>query len=222
MLRSAWLNRSALVLTVAAMSLPACVSRGRYDELVAENQRLMEQKVELTDVGAQLSSELSLRDQEVAQLEREQQELRDETEELIARGLLTMQLLADGLHLVLDEEVLFATGSAVLKPEGATLLKSIVAELEQIPYEIAVLGYTDNVPIGPALVDRFPSNWELAGARAAAVVRLFQAEGISEEQLVAISFGESHPRVLNDTPEGRTENRRTELRLRPVIRRSGL
>ncbi len=222
MLRSAWLNRSALVLIIAAMSLPACVSRGRYDELVAENQRLREQGLELTDVAAGLSTELSLRDQEVAQLEREQQELRDETDELIARGLVTMQLLADGLHLVLDEEVLFTTGSAILKPEGATLLKSIVAELEQIPYEIAVLGYTDNVPIGPALVDRFPSNWELAGARAASVVRLFQAEGISEEQLVAISFGESHPRTSNDTPVGRAENRRTELRLRPVIRRSDL
>jgi chemotaxis protein MotB len=210
------------------MALAGCVNRGRYNELLAENEhlrarasQLSRQSAELTDVAAGLSMELRLRDHELAQLEREQRELADELETWIVAGAIQMQLLADGLHVVLSEEVLFGSGSADLKPSGQQVLRQLVLELEQIPYEIAVLGYTDNLPVGGALAQRYPSNWELAGARAASVVRLFQSEGIPAERLLAVSFGESHPIASNDTPEGRAENRRVEVRLRPVVRQPG-
>ncbi len=229
------LRWTTCVLALTALTLASCVSRGRYDEVAAENEalrartialraqmtKLSRRSAELADVAAGLSEELQLRDGELEQLERERQELADDFDRWIVAGLIQMSLLADGLHVVLAEDVLFTSGSAELKAEGREILNALVTELEGIPYEIAVLGYSDNLPIGPELAKRYPSNWELAGARAASVVRFLQGKRISPEQLVAVSFGESHPIASNGTPEGRKTNRRIEIRLRPIVRSSG-
>ncbi len=128
-----------------------------------------------------------------------------------------MQLLADGLHILLPHDVLFASGSVQLKPEGQQLIAELVTEIRQQPYQIAVLGFTDNVPVGPQLRAQFPSNWEVAGARAASVVRLMQAEGVPAAQLVAVSQGENQPIASNATAEGRAQNRRIDVRIRPIV-----
>ena len=41
-------------------------------------------------------------------------------------------------------------------------------------------GYTDDVPIGPELKARFPSNWELSTARATDVVRYLASKGVDK------------------------------------------
>ncbi len=202
-----------------------CVTRATYDEMVSERDQLTQQNASLrrqtaavSGVAAGLSVRLALRDRELAQLKREQDELVDEIAAWAVLGAIKMQLLADGLHILLPHDVLFESGSVDLKPEGEKLLRELVAEIKQQPYQIAVLGFSDNVPVGPQLSDRFPSNWELAGTRAASVVRLMQAEGIPSSQLVAVSQGENQPIASNDTPEGRAENRRIDVRLRPIVR----
>ncbi len=220
-----------LVALLAIAPLTGCVTQSKYDlmlaerdELAASNEILRQQSGQLTSqsqrlasVAAGLSQELALRDQEVEQLRREQEELMEELEVWVVAGLIKMELLKDGLHLVLSEEILFPTASDELNDTGREVLTKLVEELEQLPYQIAVIGYTDNVPVGPRLAARYPSNWELAGARAASVVRLFQGAGIPAQQLLVISRGESLPIASNDTPEGRAENRRIEIRLRPVV-----
>ncbi len=213
-----------LALCVSVLTA-GCVTRATYDDVVSERDRLTQQNLSLrqrtaaaSGVAAGLSVKLSLRDQELAQLKREQDELVDEVAAWAVLGAIKMQLLADGLHILLPHDVLFASGSVDLKPEGEKLLRELVAEIKQQPYQIAVLGFSDNVPVGPQLRDRFPSNWELAGTRAASVVRLMQAEGIPSSQLVAVSQGENQPIASNDTPEGRAENRRIDVRLRPIVR----
>ena len=220
-----------LAASLAIAPLTGCVTQSKYDlmlaerdELAASNEILRQQSGQLTrqsqrlaSVAAGLSQELALRDEEVEQLTREQEELMEELETWVVAGLIKMELLKDGLHLVLSEEILFPTGSDELSDTGREVLTKLVEELEQLPYQIAVIGYTDNVPVGPRLAARYPSNWELAGARAASVVRLFQGAGIPAQQLVVISRGEGQPIASNDTPEGRAENRRIEIRLRPVV-----
>jgi chemotaxis protein MotB len=129
-----------------------------------------------------------------------------------------MQLLADGLHIMLPHDVLFSSGSVKLKPEGMELLSELAEEIKLQPYQIAVLGFTDNVPVGPKMQAQFPSNWEVAGARAASVVRLMQAEGVPPAQLVVVSRGENQPIATNDTAEGRAQNRRIDVRIRPIIK----
>jgi chemotaxis protein MotB len=193
------------------------VSKEEFEALEQENASLRAENMKLTEASLFLSGELMEVDREVEMLERQQQELADEVARWALAGAVKMELLRSGLQIVLPNEVLFATGSANLKPEGQTLLKELVGALEQVPYQVLVIGHTDNVPIGPGLAKRYPSNWELAGARAASVVRMMAAEGIPPEQLLAISMGDTRPIAPNDTAEGRGHNRRIEVRIRPVV-----
>jgi chemotaxis protein MotB len=89
-------------------------------------------------------------------------------------------------------------------------------QLKKSSHQILVIGHTDNKPIGPALVKHYPTNWELAGARAASVVRLFAHSGLPSKRLLAVSMADAQPVASNSTPEGRARNRRIEIRLRPV------
>jgi chemotaxis protein MotB len=75
-------------------------------------------------------------------------------------------------------------------------------------YPIQVEGHTDNVPISGFL---FPSNWELSSARAGAVVRLLAEDGIDPALMAAIGYADNKPIDNNDTPEGRSRNRRVNV-----------
>ncbi len=211
--------RSAVSLFVLATAfvLAGCVSKEKYEALEQENAGLRTENMQLIGASLFLSGELLDTDREVETLERQQEALADEIARWALAGAVKMELLRSGLQIVLPNDVLFAAGSANLNPEGQSLLKELEAALEVVPYQIVVIGHTDNVPIGAGLAKRYPSNWELAGARAAGVVRMMAAEGIPPEQLLAISTGDTRPIAANDTPEGRKRNRRIEVRLRPVV-----
>ncbi len=213
-----------VVVLTGAMLFAGCVSNKTYKEVVAErdnlsqeNQDLRRQTAAVGVVAVGLSVELELAEHEIAMMRLEEEELADEIAAWAVRGAIKMQLLADGLHIMLPHDVLFASGSVQLKPEGQQLIAELVTEIRQQPYQIAVLGFTDNVPVGSQLRDQFPSNWEVAGARAASVVRLMQAEGVPAAQLVAVSQGENQPIASNATADGRAQNRRIDVRIRPIV-----
>jgi chemotaxis protein MotB len=72
------------------------------------------------------------------------------------------------------------------------------------------------VPVGPGLAEHYPTNWESwAGARAAVVVRHLQDKWVDPNTLEGISNGQYHPVASNETPEGRAQNRRTDIGMRP-------
>lgn len=120
--------------------------------------------------------------------------------------------LRKGETFTLPAEVLFGPGSAELTAEGRGMVTSLAERLKQGSDGVEVHGHTDSIPIrgGP-----YPSNWELAGARAASVVRLLADAGVAAERLVAISHGANDPLAPNETPEDRARNRRIEIRLKP-------
>ena len=127
----------AVALTTTLL-LAGCVTRSAYDGVVAERDHISEQNRNLrlktaavVDVALGLSAELSLREHELAALQREQEELADEIAAWAVLGEIKMQLLADGLHITLPHDVLFTTGAAELKPEGRKLLGELVAEIKQ-------------------------------------------------------------------------------------------
>lgn len=134
----------------------------------------------------------------------------------LAAARIQMDRLREGFRTSLPAETLFASGSADLTAEGERVLAQLAEQLQPAPYQILVQGHTDDVPIRGALAERFPTNWELAAIRAARVVRALEAHGIEPERLAAVSLGEHHPVAPNDTPEGRAENRRIEIRLIPL------
>ncbi len=215
---------AVVVVLTGAMLFAGCVSNKTYkevvaqrDELIQENENLRRKGIAVAAVAVGLSSELSLAEHELAAMALAQEELADEVAAWAVQGAIKMQLLADGLHIILPHDMLFGSGSVKLKPEGQKLISELVAEIKQQPYQIAVLGFTDNVPVGAQLQAQFPSNWELAGARAASVVRLMQAGGVPATQLVAVSQGENQPIASNATAEGRAQNRRIDVRIRPIV-----
>ena len=70
--------------------------------------------------------------------------------------------------------------------------------------KIAIGGHTDSV--GDANY-----NLNLSGKRAKAVMDYFIKNGISRDRLTFTAYGETQPKVANDTPENRQKNRRVEF-----------
>lgn len=122
-----------------------------------------------------------------------------------------VQVRVDGRGLVLrvlPDKVLFASGSAQLRPEASTLLDPLAMLLKGQPNSIRVEGHTDSQPIHTV---QFPSNWELSGARADSVVRYFIGHGVPPRRLSAAGFADTQPVGSNATTSGRAQNRRIEI-----------
>lgn len=114
-----------------------------------------------------------------------------------------------GLTISFVDGVLFDVGKADLKENAKSILDSIVSLLMDIPNYVCVEGHTDNLPIS---TDRFPSNWELSTARASMVIRYFiENFDFEPTRLSAAGYGEYRPVAPNDTPEGRSLNRRVDI-----------
>jgi chemotaxis protein MotB len=116
------------------------------------------------------------------------------------------------------DKVLFDSGKAEIKITGRRVLDKISKNLlNKYPdRQIRVEGHTDNVPIGPELKSKFPTNWELSTARATSAVRYLQEQGgVDPKRLSAVGYSEYHPIASNDTPEERAKNRRIEIILLP-------
>jgi chemotaxis protein MotB len=109
---------------------------------------------------------------------------------------------------IVSDKVLFDPGQADLKPEGQDIVDKLAAVIGRLPNMLAVEGHTDNTPVS----GRYPSNWELSTARATTVLReLIDRHGISPNRLQAAGYADGRPVAGNDTPEGRSANRRVEL-----------
>jgi chemotaxis protein MotB len=126
-----------------------------------------------------------------------------------------IEQLKNGIRVRMSNDLLYREGDVDLSPGGRAALDKVAPQLTSGGMEIDVVGNTDNVPIGAGLAERYPTNWELAGARAAVVVRYLQAQNVDPGSMRAISAGQYNPVASNDTPQGRAQNRRTEILLRP-------
>jgi chemotaxis protein MotB len=118
-------------------------------------------------------------------------------------------------------DMLFDSGSDVLKPEAAAILDFAAQKYhaEYPDYEVFIEGHTDDRPISTA---RFPDNWSLSSGRAESVGRYFiEFSGIDPKKITAIGRGEYQPIATNDTAEGRQQNRRVEIRIVKALAEEG-
>ena len=176
--------------------------------LEAADAKAREQQVQIVDLGQKLNRALA---NKVEELARYRSEFFGKLREALA-GQRDVQIVGD--RFVFQSEVLFPSGSAVLQPGGEKQLASVAQRLieisSQIPRSInwvlQVDGHTDSTPINNSL---YPSNWELSTARAIAVVKFLNKEGIPNERLVAAGYGQYQPLSAID----RARNRRIELKL---------
>ncbi len=175
-------------------------------------------KVE-TDLG-EAKNQLSQNQTRIEELKREKEAavqshrtLEDEMRAALESKDVTISQLQGKLTVNILDRVLFDSGEADLKPEGAAVLRKVADVLAQHPnVKIHVIGHTDNVPIRAAARKRFPSNWELSTARATAAVRfLCESANVDPKRLGAVGYGEFRPVADNTTVEGRAKNRRIAI-----------
>ncbi len=126
------------------------------------------------------------------------------------RGKVDTQIRRRGLVIrLITDDVFFASGDAQLKQRSFGLLAKIgtlIAREQNHP--VVVEGYTDSQPIHSA---QYPSNYELSGARAGAVIQHFRGVGVNARRLSGAMYADRHPVATNSTPEGRAKNRRVEV-----------
>jgi chemotaxis protein MotB len=116
---------------------------------------------------------------------------------------------ADGVHVTLFSDINFGVGQAAISDDGYTALRSVAPALASVGNRIRVQGYTDSMAVEPGSIDT--SNWELSARRALAVLHALEEYGVPAERLSAQANGANDPIRPNDTPEGRSYNRRVEI-----------
>lgn len=114
-----------------------------------------------------------------------------------------------GVVLVLQERILFETGEAEIIADAKPFLDKVGTLLKAIPNTVEVEGHTDSRPISNY---RYPSNWELSGARASSVIRyIVENHQLEQNRFIATGFGETRPVVPNTSEENLQLNRRVVI-----------
>lgn len=123
-----------------------------------------------------------------------------------------IEQLQNLVRLTLASGVLFAEGGWELNEAGKALLAKLAPTLQGLTGQrIVIKGFTDSVPIGATLRERFASNVELSKARADAVADYLKAQGVPAALITTTGLGQAHPVASNDSAEGRARNRRVEI-----------
>ena len=234
---------SVISLSLSLLFVFSCVSKNKYVELETksnETQAQLEQdkrtlQAQITKLQSENNSLLNTveglktelrqeklavqqKEGEISELEKTRRQIESSLKDQIAQKDIKLEEIEGKLKVTFVDKILFDSGSVMIKAKGQeVLLKLADSFRDNKDQNIAVEGHTDDVQIGSALVDRFPTNWELSTARATAVVRFLQEKGnIEPERLTASGFSFYRPVATNETPEGREQNRRIEIILVPV------
>ena len=124
-------------------------------------------------------------------------------------NVITANRTEQGVVLVLQESILFDSAEAEILTSGMPFLDRIASLLHDIPNSVKVEGHTDSRPISNF---RYPSNWELSGARASSVIRyLIEENEFDESRFTSAGYADTRPAVPNDSPQNWSQNRRVEI-----------
>lgn len=185
--------------------------RQEQAELIKDRTRLRASVDEVKAALDDLATRKAAAEERVAQYK----DMLARFQKLIDAGRLRVEIIDGRMVVVLATDILFESGKADLSEAGKQALVEVGAVLADIPERIyQVEGHTDDVPIA---TQRFPSNWELGGARAITVVRTLAEAGVAPQRLSAASYSEFRPVAGNDTDEGKARNRRIEIVVVPDL-----
>lgn len=127
-----------------------------------------------------------------------------------------VKVLKGVVYISLSDNMLYQTGNYEISDKaGATLAKIAKIIKDYKDYDVLIEGNTDNVPISRPNIR---NNWDLSALRASSVVQSLQnSYGVDPQRLTVGGRGEYNPVASNDTPDGRTLNRRTEIIITPKL-----
>ena len=116
----------------------------------------------------------------------------------------------DHLQVIMPSGLLFASDSAAISGQAQNDLYGLAKSLNQYPNSrVEIYGHTDSTASDA-------HNLDLSQRRAQSVGGILTASGVSAARLVMVGRGESQPVATNDTQEGRAQNRRVEILIRPT------
>jgi len=127
-----------------------------------------------------------------------------------------VKVLKGVVYISLSDNMLYKSGSYEISDKaGATLAKIAKIITDYKDYDVLIEGNTDSVPISKPNIR---NNWDLSALRASSVVQSLQNNyGVDPQRLTAGGRGQYNPVTSNDTPDGRTRNRRTEIIITPKL-----
>ncbi len=115
----------------------------------------------------------------------------------------------DELIVRMPQDILFNVDSATVQPALRSDLGTLAASLNRYPNStVTIVGHTDST--GSATY-----NQNLSEARAVAVANVLINNNVSGSRLRTFGAGEDQPIASNLTPEGRAQNRRVDITIRP-------
>jgi len=129
---------------------------------------------------------------------------------------ITVTMKNGKVYISMEESLLFPSGSAVVNPKGKEALAKVAGVLNTgSDINIDVEGHTDSLPIHNRM---YEDNWALSTARATSIAHVLIDEyKVNPTKLTASGRSEYDPVATNSTPEGRAQNRRTDIILEPKL-----
>ena len=109
----------------------------------------------------------------------------------------------------------FGSGSSSLNEDFIDVLEKLRNVLSDVEGQISVEGHTDDVPIS---TESLSSNWHLSSQRALTVgYELLKDDVIDDSRFQIVGYADSKPYASNETPDGRSQNRRVEIVIRQGV-----
>lgn len=195
----------------------------QYQSMLSTN---MTEQEKLNALLSQKKNELSERERTINELQDMINAQNEKVKQLLSSvkdallGFSTDELTVrekDGkVYVAMSDKLLFQSGSARLDKRGEEALGKLAEVLnKQTDIDVFIEGHTDNKPINTV---QFKDNWDLSVIRATSVVRiLIKNYGVNPLQIQPSGRGEYMPVDDNETAEGRSKNRRTEIIMAPKL-----
>lgn len=129
---------------------------------------------------------------------------------------ISIQVIGERVYVSISDKLLFKSGSSAVSSSAQTVLEKIARVINaHKDIDVMVEGHTDTKPIS---TDCVKDNWDLSVDRATAVVRNLQDKyGVDPTRLTASGRAFYMPKADNETNEGRSANRRTEIIITPRL-----
>lgn len=223
------------------------VMDARLAEMANSNQHLKDQVKEMSNTNSALLNNVgqmaTLSAKEASNLENSLQQIREQDlrirtlhEALTKKDSVTLALVVNlksslgnlndtdvvvnveksVVFISLSDKMVFTSGSAEISPRAKEVLSKVATVVNSKPdTEVLVEGHTDNVPVNKTCTK---DNWDLSTQRAVAITRVLQKDfAVNPARITAGGRAEFVPLATNDTPEGRSTNRRTRIVILPQM-----
>lgn len=179
------------------------------DEYINSTGKMDEGKIVDDDLAAVQEKMEEAQLEESEQLAEQIQEAVDEKE---LGSEIDIDFTSQYVQLTLKGALLFDSGSTLLKDEAKPVLDQVGTVLERYAAgTIEIEGHTDNVPMSGT---KYSNNDELSSGRALSVFDyLLSVTNLDPANIKHAGRGEYVPVADNSTPEGRTRNRRVEIKI---------